>query len=474
MRKILTAFSMLVIALILMSFSSCASLADIRSGVVYEYKIGDLGPAGGIIFHMRNDSEGQHYMEAAPVDLPSAEWGLLGIYTDATGTTAGKQNTVRLMEALNRNGESGKAAQLCNEYTLNGYNDWFLPSYDEILYMYNNLRKRGLGGFNNDLYWTSTQGGRTLMGTHNTFAKDFNTSTSPQYLGVFGKDMVCSVRAIRTFTISNNQSQPVNLSVINTERQEEDAQTREPITIDTNTQLNQNEITQTNESNTGIGIYSVVAQDQIFLKNGSMFYATIIEETTSGIRYTYPDRYGDTVFVLHISGIQSIRYENERNLTKNQSNSSRQENQRSSSGRNRQRNSAPELGTPSPIQQIINSMPAIPIPLAGKNFKFELGGDTWIAKVNGENILAGNCMFEETGNGYILKLKTTHVWTGAIENVIDLLQRAGIPLGPAAGPLRTAARLAARVANWIPLDVSSIVLAYNESPANISFLRIEK
>jgi len=46
---------------------------------------------------------------------------------------------------------------------------------------------------------------------------------------------------------------------------------------------------------------------QIFLNNGSMFYATIIEETSTSIRYTYPDKYGNMVFVLHISNIQSIK-----------------------------------------------------------------------------------------------------------------------------------------------------------------------
>ncbi|MCL2762518.1 MAG: hypothetical protein FWD36_04840 [Treponema sp.] len=215
-----------------------------------------------------------------------------------------------------------------------------------------------------------------------------------------------------------------------------------------------------------IGICSIVAQDQIFLKSRDMFYATIIQETPSGIRYTYPDRYGDMVFYLHISSIQSIRYENDRNQP---------ENQRSSSRGERQQVSTPQLDTPTPFQQIINAMPAVPIPLIGKNFKFELGGNIWIAKVNGENFLAGNCTLEETGNGHILTLKTTHVWTGAVEEVIDLLQKAGIPLGPAARPLRTMAKLAARVANWIPLNISTIILAYNEDmPINLSLVRLAK
>jgi len=213
-----------------------------------------------------------------------------------------------------------------------------------------------------------------------------------------------------------------------------------------------------------IGICSISAQDQISLKNGGMLYATIISETPSGIRYTYPDKYGDMVFILHMSSIQSIRHVSERNFSDNQVNSSKQDNKSSA---------VLQLGTATPIQQIINSIPAILIPSVGKNFKFELGGDNWIAKVNGENFMGGICILEENGNGYTIKLKTTHVWTGAVEEVIDLLQKVGVPLGAAATPLKTAAKLAGKVANWIPLNLSTFVLDYN-SGNRLSFVRIDK
>jgi outer membrane murein-binding lipoprotein Lpp len=133
----------------------------------------------------------------------------------------------------------------------------------------------------------------------------------------------------------------------------------------------------------------------------------------------------------------------------------------------------PQLSEATIIQQALNRLPAVPI--AGKNLKFEFGGDAWFAKVNGENFLAGKCIFENIDNGYNLTLQTTNVWTGAVEEVIDLLQKVGVPLGPAAGPLRTAARLAARFAKWIPLEASAIILKYVEGPpANISFVKMEK
>jgi hypothetical protein len=136
-------------------------------------------------------------------------------------------------------------------------------------------------------------------------------------------------------------------------------------------------------------------------------------------------------------------------------------------------NSVPQLSEATIIQQTLNRLPAVPI--AGKNLKFEFVGDAWFAKVNGENFLAGKCIFENDGNGYNLTLQTTNVWSGAVEEVIDLLQKVGVPLGPAAGPLRTAARVASRFAKWIPLEASAIILKYVEGPpANISFVKMEK
>jgi len=50
------------------------------------------------------------------------------------------------------------AAKLCQELSFNGFDDWFLPSRDELLLM-NNLTRNGLGDFDSDYYWTSTADG---------------------------------------------------------------------------------------------------------------------------------------------------------------------------------------------------------------------------------------------------------------------------------------------------------------------------
>lgn len=53
------------------------------------------------------------------------------------------------------------AARLCYEYALNDYDDWFLPSYDELFLMYSNLFCNGLGNFKanewSEGYWSSSE-----------------------------------------------------------------------------------------------------------------------------------------------------------------------------------------------------------------------------------------------------------------------------------------------------------------------------
>jgi len=120
------------------------------------------------------------------------------------------------------------------------------------------------------------------------------------------------------------------------------------------------------------------------------------------------------------------------------------------------------------LQAALNLLPAVPI--GGKNLKFDFSGDNWTAKINGQNFLSGDCILEKNANGYNLTLKATNVWSGAVEEVIDLFQQIGIPLGPAAGPLRGAAKLAAKVAKWLPFKGSPIGLEYNDQLASLRLI----
>lgn len=120
------------------------------------YSLGDIGPAGGIVFHVTNG--GLHGLEAAPEDQSSnAPWGCYGtLITGADGTAfgTGAQNTADILAGCS---EANIAASIAHDYSLNGYNDWFLPSIDELIFLYQ--QKAVVGGFagSSDYYWSSSE-----------------------------------------------------------------------------------------------------------------------------------------------------------------------------------------------------------------------------------------------------------------------------------------------------------------------------
>ena len=158
------------------------------------YKIGDQGPAGGIIFFDAGlYMDGWRYLEAAPADIPGTwEWGAFGKDLSGTSTEvgSGKRNTQLILDVLKQTGERRRAAQLCQAYENNGYKDWFLPSKDELNWMYVNLKKKGLGGFTDGYYWSSSQ-----PNTTNAWDQRFSAG----YQDGGGKNSSFCVRAVRAF-----------------------------------------------------------------------------------------------------------------------------------------------------------------------------------------------------------------------------------------------------------------------------------
>jgi hypothetical protein len=127
------------------------------------YKIGDIGPAGGIIFYDKgNRIGGWRYLEAAPpeteVKAPcygTMEFSASEYYGDRR-VGAGKENTEKYISLFQRRGGGiNTAPWLCNELDINGFDDWYLPTLDELLYIYNNLYLKEIGGFINAIYWSS-------------------------------------------------------------------------------------------------------------------------------------------------------------------------------------------------------------------------------------------------------------------------------------------------------------------------------
>ncbi len=110
---------------------------------------------GGIIFYI--DSTGMHGIVCATADQSvSADWGCPNVAiagADASALNTGKQNTIDILATC----PTATAANICDTLTLNGYNDWFLPSKSELNLMYSNLHLSGQGNFGNLAYWSSTE-----------------------------------------------------------------------------------------------------------------------------------------------------------------------------------------------------------------------------------------------------------------------------------------------------------------------------
>lgn len=142
-----------------------------------DYEIGDTGPAGGTIFYIKEGNRGVwQYLEVAPNNIPGSY--SFGYYrpdgmTDSTvgtksQTGAGKANTNKLVEAMGNetyieeNGDKKGiyAAKACLDYSLNGFNDWFLPSINELKQIYRNIiAKDEMNYFDDSYFWSSTEDG---------------------------------------------------------------------------------------------------------------------------------------------------------------------------------------------------------------------------------------------------------------------------------------------------------------------------
>ena len=184
-----------------------------------------VGPAGGYIFYdcdadnTKADPDGPdnlissdcgwRYLEAAPYDIGKYAFGYYvpdgtdkKVGTD-TAIGTGKSNTERLVEYMDIDGKaysssSGTttaeyAAKKCLDYTCGGYDDWFLPSKDEVNLMYQNLRKQGFGYFDIDnysYYWSSSEYDST-----NAREQSFYNGNQVYY----SRNDKCCVRAVRAF-----------------------------------------------------------------------------------------------------------------------------------------------------------------------------------------------------------------------------------------------------------------------------------
>lgn len=141
-----------------------------------------VGPAGGLIFYDAGSAQSWgRYLEAAPqsTEWTNKQWGDFG--TEISGNAAltgigdGQASTAAIVAHMEVNSITDTAAQLCEALSYGGYDDWFLPSKDELYEMCWVLHSRRrnvslsltedhpaygtnrVGGFADDYYWSSSE-----------------------------------------------------------------------------------------------------------------------------------------------------------------------------------------------------------------------------------------------------------------------------------------------------------------------------
>lgn len=123
------------------------------------YEIGDMGPAGGYIFYINPNSanDGWKYLEAYSRTISGDVWGSFeasgeppyrigGAYSSEIGS--GKANT---MDMINLDSIEVSAGTICynlsSVHNGNKYDDWFLPSLEELKLVYNVLHTKDIGSY---------------------------------------------------------------------------------------------------------------------------------------------------------------------------------------------------------------------------------------------------------------------------------------------------------------------------------------
>ena len=152
---------------------------------------------GGIIFYL--DASGCHGLIAAPSDQSTGiEWSNgsnVDTYAYGNGIGAGEGNSqgIRRWQGTC---SSCYASELCQDLSLGGYTDWYLPSKYELNLMYENIGQGNalglgnIGNFGNEFYWSSTEA-NTNKAWDQTFNNGNQFSTN--------KSLETNVRAVRAF-----------------------------------------------------------------------------------------------------------------------------------------------------------------------------------------------------------------------------------------------------------------------------------
>jgi uncharacterized protein (TIGR02145 family) len=143
---------------------------------------------GGMVFYVSPD--GNSGLVVSNQSIGTASWGCSGVLLNNTskGVWSGEQNTANILGSCSA---QNNAAKLCSDLIVNGYDDWYLPSWDEVILIKQNLYNAGLGGLvMHQTIWTSSE-----IDAISAHAYDWSCLASQP------KTAIANVRAVRRFEI---------------------------------------------------------------------------------------------------------------------------------------------------------------------------------------------------------------------------------------------------------------------------------
>lgn len=160
-------------------------------------EVGDSYGGGIVAYIFQSGDPGyvadeQHGLIAATADQSTGIQWYNGSYmaTGAIGTAIGTGQANTTVIVTIQGAGFSYAAQLCNDLTVGGYNDWFLPSKDELNKLY--INKVAIGGFADDYYWGSSE-----YYAYYAWTQDFFNGFQDYYS--YSKNYPARVRAVRAF-----------------------------------------------------------------------------------------------------------------------------------------------------------------------------------------------------------------------------------------------------------------------------------
>ncbi len=143
---------------------------------------------GGLVFY--NDGTGHGLVCSTGNVSEGTSWGCEGTVIGGTSANfgTGQANTNAILSQCST---AGIAAKLCDDFVVNTYIDWYLPSRIELYYMYKALLFCNISNLNGNTYWSSTE-------YNNIFARVVTFFNNGMYYADY-KRGTYKVRAVRNF-----------------------------------------------------------------------------------------------------------------------------------------------------------------------------------------------------------------------------------------------------------------------------------